>query len=101
MLKLGKVITKYQGSSESVEKCDFSIKTMSWTLPVKQYFNVEEKPFATGGFSAAYYGKIGGTKNEKQFVIKRYLTNSLADLKELKENPECHARKQVQMNASC
>ena len=97
MLKLGKVITKFQSSSEEIETSYFSVNSMSWSAPVKLKFLIDEQPFATGGFRAAYMAKLSNTT--RKYVVKRYLESSLTDLNQFQETPECHARKSIQMHS--
>ena len=97
MLKLGKVITKFQSRSEEIEMSYFSVNSMSWSTPVKLKFIIDEQPFATGGFRAAYMAKLSDWA--RKYVFKRYLESSLIDLNQFQETPECHARKSIQMHS--
>ena len=98
MMKLGKPITKINSSFLNVELSEFEITNSGWSNPIVVKFKVEGTPFASGGFRHEFRAKTEPFDG-KEYVLKKYTTESLKNLHRLEETPNAHARKSVQLNA--
>ena len=69
---------------------------MLWSQPKYVNMDIDETPFASGGFRNAHKASVAD--DGTIYVVKKYTNNTLESLDELKETPEAHARKSVQMH---
>ena len=82
MLKLGKVISK--SSVTNITLSTFDLTKMEWSPATKPVaFQIDNDPFASGGFRKAYKAQSGspGLKNN-MWVVKRYLPAAVKDITE-------------------
>ena len=98
MLKLGKLI---QPSTEivSIELEEFDIHQKQWRPPFEARFPVAKEKFASGSFrDVALVTVISGHQSEK-YVVKKFKSDQVEDIKNLFTSVEVHTRKVVQMNS--
>ena len=94
MLKLGKVITDVKRQYEEIDIYTFDINHI---LPMHKKFKVEKEAYGSGSFRVAYKAK-SYPDDGKCYIVKKYTKETVDSLGELKETPESHARKSVQMH---
>jgi hypothetical protein len=78
-----------------VQKCYWSTSSASMTL------EIDEKPFASGGFRDAFVAKCNDDSSnfKGDWVVKKYQEQSIKTIEDtLKMSVEAHTRKQVQMH---
>lgn len=94
---MGKVITNMKRPFTEIDFSTFEIDSMVWTLPITKKFEIEEVACGDGAFRKVFKA-ISFPYDRKTFVIKKYNVETLQSLDEIRETPEAHARKSVQMH---
>lgn len=99
MLKLGKVISK--SSITNITLSTFDLTNMEWSpLPNPVGFQIDEDPFAMGGFRKAYKARSQSQGfKDHSWVVKRYLQKAAEGIKETGQSIEEHTKKSVQMHS--
>ena len=100
MMTLGKAICKTETAPITIEVSRLNIETLKWSFFQSVDFAIEESEFGRGGFRSAFKATtMSPVFLGRQLVIKYYLPETLEAIQSLKETPEIHARKSVQMMA--
>lgn len=104
MLKLGKKVTS-SATVKNVEIFIFEISDMSWRQKIKAVFEVSSHSFARGGFREVFKARWRCENKldndffqNKYWVLKKYLPETLEVIKELEQSLEEYTRKNVQMH---
>ncbi len=99
MLKLGKVGTN-QNEVTVIDIFNFDKDFMAWSvLPLKAEFLISKEHFGEGGFRRAYRATSSTDEfKAKEWVVKKYLPQTLACLQETGQSAEDHSKKIVQMH---
>ena len=97
MLKLGKTIEE---TSTSIELFSFNMAEMLWpTCGERADFSMAKNPFASGGFREAYKASSNSIRFKgNEWVVKKYLPETLTVIGEINETVESHTKKVVQMH---
>ena len=72
MLRVGAVVTDCDPAN-IVEMSEFNIHKMAWSAPQEMSFQIDENPFAQGGFREVYRAK----SSYNQYVVKKFLPSTL------------------------
>ncbi len=100
MLKLGKVVE--ESPATVIEVSTFCASSMSWSKVTQSIeFIIEKKPLGEGGFRQAFKASCSTSLDAfsgKSWVVKKFLPKTLEAVKVLKQTPEEHARRVVQMH---
>ncbi len=92
MLKLGKVRTTTEKPPTAIHISQFDMEKLAWSAPKLEYFEIDETEIGRGSLRSAYKAiSQSPSFEEKEYVVKFYLPQTLDIIKQLNDTVEEHA----------